>query len=57
MGRGVVMGRIFQFVCSRFFVGVFCILLEFAQLLAVFILLYEFFLPVTILAWIFHFCI
>ena len=49
------MGRIFQFVCSRFFVGVFCILLEFAQLLAVFILLYEFFLPVTILAWIFHF--
>lgn len=49
------MRRLFKFIGSRFFLGAFCILLEFAQLLAVYILLYEFFLPVTILAWIFHF--
>lgn len=30
-------------------------MLEFAQLLAVFILLYEYFLPITIMGWIFHF--
>ncbi len=49
------MGKIFQFIGSRFFVGIFCIVLEFVQLLAVFILMYEYFLPITILAWIFHF--
>ncbi len=49
------MGKLFRFISSRFFVGIFCILLEFAQLLAVFVLLYEFFLPITIMAWIFHF--
>lgn len=49
------MKKILQFLGSRFFLGALCILLEFAQLLAVYILLYEFFLPVTILAWVFHF--
>ena len=49
------MRRLFKFIGSRFFLGAFCILLEFAQLLAVYILLYKFFLPITILAWIFHF--
>lgn len=49
------MRRLFKFIGLCFFLGAFCILLEFVQLLAVHILLYEFFLPVTILAWIFHF--
>ncbi|MDE6419706.1 MAG: cardiolipin synthase [Lachnospiraceae bacterium] len=49
------MNKILRFLESRFFLGAFCILLEFAQLLAVYILLYKFFLPITILAWIFHF--
>lgn len=39
---------------SRFFLAALCILLEFLQLCAVFILLYEFFLPITILGWVFH---
>ncbi len=49
------MNRLKLFLRSRFFIGAFCILLEFAQLLAVFILLYKFFLPITILSWVFHF--
>ena len=48
------MKKILRFLGSRFFLGALCILLEFAQLLAVYILLYEFFLPITILAWLFH---
>ena len=49
------MGKLFRFISSRFFIGVFCILLELIELLAVFVLLYKFFLPITIMAWIFHF--
>ena len=49
------MKKILQFLGSRFFLGALCILLEFAQLLAVFVLLYEFFWPITVLSWIFHF--
>lgn len=49
------MKKIIQFFGSRFFLGAFCILLEFAQLIAVFVLLYEFVLPITVMAWIFHF--
>ena len=48
------MGSLVKILRSRFFLGALCILLEFAQLLAVFILLYEFFLPITILGWVFH---
>ena len=48
------MRKVFQFIGSRFFLGALCILLEFAQLLAVYILLYEFFVPFAVLAWIFH---
>ncbi len=44
-----------QILRSRFFLAAFCILLEFVQLLAVFILLYEYFLPISIMGWIFHF--
>lgn len=40
---------------SRFFLGAVCILVEFAILLCLFGWLYDVFLPVTILAWIFHF--
>lgn len=49
------MKRILQIVRSRFFLAAFCIALEFVQLMAVFILLYEYFLPITIMGWIFHF--
>ncbi len=51
------MKKILQFVGSRFFLGALCILLEFAQLLVVYILLYEFIPPITIMAWIFHFVV
>lgn len=51
------MERLLKILRSRFFLAAFCIVLEFAQLMAVFILLYEFFLPITILGWIFHFCV
>jgi len=51
------MKKVIQFLTSRFFLGALAILLEFAQLLAVFILLYEYFLPMAILAWIFHFAV
>lgn len=51
------MKKILQFLGSRFFLGALCILLEFAQLLAVYILLYEYFLPITIMAWVFHFAV
>lgn len=49
------MTKLIKFFRSRFFLGALCILLEFAQLIAVFVLLYEFFLPITILGWVFHF--
>lgn len=48
------MEKIIQALRSRFFLAALCILLEFAQLLAVFILLYEYFLPITVMGWIFH---
>ena len=48
------MKQIRRMLRSRFFLAAICIVLEFVQLLAVFILLYEFFLPVTILGWIFY---
>lgn len=51
------MERLLKILRSRFFLAAFCIVLEFAQLMAVFILLYEFFLPITILGWIFHVCV
>lgn len=51
------MDRILKILRSRFFLAAFCIALEFAQLMAVFILLYEFFLPITVLGWIFHVCV
>lgn len=48
------MARLMKILRSRFFLAALCIILEFAQLIAVFILLYELFLPITILGWIFH---
>ena len=51
------MKKVLKFLNSRFFLGALCIFLELGQLLAVYILLFEFFLPVTILAWIFHFAV
>ena len=51
------MEKLLRILRSCFFLAAFCILLEFVQLLAVFILLYEFFLPITIPCWIFHVCV
>ena len=51
------MERLLKILRSRFFLAAFCIVLEFAQLMAVFILLYEFFLPITVLGWIFYVCV
>lgn len=51
------MDRITKILRSRFFLAALCIFLEFSQLIAVFVLLYEFFLPITILGWVFHVCI
>lgn len=51
------MERLLKILRSRFFLDAFCILLELVQLLAVFILLYKFFLPITILGWIFYVCV
>lgn len=48
------MERLLKILRSRFLLAAFCIFLEFVQLLAVFILLYKFFLPITILGWVFH---
>lgn len=48
------MERIKAVARSRFFLGALCIVLEFTQLLAVFILLYKFVFPITILGWIFY---
>lgn len=49
------MERFLKIIRSRYFLAAFAILLEFGQLLAVFILLYEYFLPIAIMGWIFHF--
>ncbi len=48
------MERLVKILRSRFFLAALCILLEFSQLLALFILLYELFLPITILGWLFY---
>ena len=48
------MKQIERIIRSRFFLGALCIVLEFVQLLAVFVLLYKYFFPITILGWIFY---
>ena len=48
------MGKLLKNLRSRYFLAAAAIVLEFVQLLAVFILLYEYFLPITIMGWIFH---
>ncbi len=48
------MKKLGLFFRSRFVLGTVCILLEFAALVAVFLLLYEYFMPITVLAWVFH---
>ncbi|MGN1166940.1 MAG: phospholipase D-like domain-containing protein [Lachnospiraceae bacterium] len=51
------MGRILKFLHSRYALAAFCIALEFVQILAVFVLLYKYFLPITVLGVIFHVCV
>ncbi len=48
------MERIEKILRSRFFLAALCIVLEFSQLLIVFVLLYELFLPITVLGWVFY---
>lgn len=48
------MKKIGKFFRSRFVLGAVCILVEFAALVAVFVLLYEYFMPITVLGWVFH---
>lgn len=48
------MDRLVKIFRSRFFLAAQGIILEFVQLKAVFTLLYEYFLPITVLGWIFH---
>lgn len=48
------MDRLVKIFRSRFFLAALGIILEFVQLIAVFTLLYEYFLPITVLGWIFH---
>ncbi|MGN0773730.1 MAG: cardiolipin synthase [Candidatus Ventricola sp.] len=48
------MNRILRILRSRFLWAALCILLEFLELLAVFIVFYHSFLPFAVLAWIFH---
>ena len=47
-------GKIHKILHSRYFWAVLGIILSFVQLLVVFILLYEFFMPITVLAIMFH---
>ena len=44
------MNKFLNIIKSRFFISVFCIVLVFAELMAVYLLLYKYFLPITILA-------
>ena len=47
------MARVWKLLRSRFFLGAVCIVLEFVQLLTVYMLLYRLFHPLTIAAWVF----
>ncbi len=48
------MKKLGKFLRSRFVLGAACILLEFAVLVALFWLLYAYFMPITVLAWVIH---
>lgn len=48
------MERLIKVFRSRFFLAAFCIVLEFVQLLIVYLILYEIFIPVTVMGWIFY---
>lgn len=49
------MKKLIKVVKSRFFLAAFCIILVFAELMTVYLLLYKYFLPITILAKPFYF--
>lgn len=49
------MDKISRFFRSRYVSAAFCILLEFVLLVAAFVFLYRYKLPITILGWVFHF--
>lgn len=49
------MKKFLNVIKSRFFISAFCIVLVFAELMAVYLLLYKYFLPITILAKPFYF--
>ena len=49
------MKKIINVIKSRFFISAFCIVLVFAELMSVYLLLYKYFLPITILSKPFYF--
>lgn len=49
------MKEIFNVVKSRFFICAFCIVLELVEIMAVYLLLYKYFVPINILAKLFYF--
>ena len=49
------MRKFWNVIKSRFFVAAFCIVLEFVELMAVYMLLYTYFMPITVLAKLFYF--
>lgn len=49
------MRKILNVIKSRFFIAAFFILLEFAELMLVYLLLYNYFMPITVLAKLFYF--
>ena len=51
------MKKFIRLIASRYFLAVVCIVLEFVQLLAVFLYLYGYFFPITILGWALQFVV
>lgn len=53
-GENEMLKKAHKILRSRYLWAVFVIVLEFAQLLAVFMLLFEYFLPITVMGIVFH---
>ena len=49
------MRKFLNIIKSRFILSAFCILLEFVEIMVVYLLLYKYFMPITILAKLFYF--
>lgn len=49
------MRKFLNIIKSRFFISAFCIVLEFVEIMLVYLLLYKYFMPITIMAKLFYF--